>query len=263
MNYTKIYNNLISKAKRENRMKDCGIYYENHHIIPKSFGGSDDTENLVLLTAKEHWIAHLLLARFSKGQNKYSAQQAVLNMGRVIPENKRKTSSLYENARKYISNEISKRHTGTLIVKDKETNIRIGRVPKDHPKVLSGEWVFFHLAEKRTDERKRKQSEASFGEKNSRYSGITDTEILESAYQYFLDNKCLPARKWQEFSGSTFGYPKSYSKFRFNKYGGGLKGFKKAMIELYKLTEEDFKYVITEEHKLNLSKSLKETNNGN
>lgn len=56
--YAKWYDNLIQKAvKRE----APGGYYEVHHIIPKSFGGADSKNNLVNLTAREHYIAHLLL----------------------------------------------------------------------------------------------------------------------------------------------------------------------------------------------------------
>ncbi len=61
MNYSKIYESLISNAQLEKRKKHEGIYYENHHIIPKSLAGSDSNENLVLLTAREHFIAHKLL----------------------------------------------------------------------------------------------------------------------------------------------------------------------------------------------------------
>jgi hypothetical protein len=35
MNYLKIYNIIIEKAKLEERKKGCGVYYELHHIIPK------------------------------------------------------------------------------------------------------------------------------------------------------------------------------------------------------------------------------------
>ena len=58
MNYLKIYENIIEKSKKENRKKENGIYYEKHHIVPKCMGGSDDTENLIILTAREHFIAH-------------------------------------------------------------------------------------------------------------------------------------------------------------------------------------------------------------
>ena len=60
MNYKSIYDNLITKAK--NRILWV-LYYEKHHIIPKSMEGSNDIENIVSLTAKEHIIAHHLLAK--------------------------------------------------------------------------------------------------------------------------------------------------------------------------------------------------------
>lgn len=67
MNYVKIYNNLIKKARLDTRAKSKGIYYEAHHIIPRCIGGLGETRqwkhhpNIVLLTGKEHWLAHLLL----------------------------------------------------------------------------------------------------------------------------------------------------------------------------------------------------------
>ena len=45
MNYIKIYNKLIIKAKSENRKKFDSVYYEAHHIQPKSFGGKGDGRN--------------------------------------------------------------------------------------------------------------------------------------------------------------------------------------------------------------------------
>ena len=60
MNYKKQYDQLISRAM--NRVKPDG-YTERHHINPKSFGGSNDATNIATLTAREHFIAHLLLAR--------------------------------------------------------------------------------------------------------------------------------------------------------------------------------------------------------
>jgi|AntAceMinimDraft_18_1070375.scaffolds.fasta_scaffold08499_3 hypothetical protein len=75
MNYQKIYENLVSNAKQQNRVKlpkdnSNYIYFENHHINPRSLGGGNEKENLVLLTAKEHFIAHKLLILFHKGKNK-------------------------------------------------------------------------------------------------------------------------------------------------------------------------------------------------
>jgi hypothetical protein len=67
MNYLEKYNSIILKAKSKNRIKNCGIYYEKHHILPKCLGGDNSKNNLVLLTAREHFIAHKLLTYIYKG----------------------------------------------------------------------------------------------------------------------------------------------------------------------------------------------------
>ena len=67
MNYEKIYNDLMSKSRSENRKKGKGVYYEAHHIIPKCMGGKGLAKqwgkhpNIVLLTGAEHFLAHKLL----------------------------------------------------------------------------------------------------------------------------------------------------------------------------------------------------------
>ena len=57
MDYVKLHNNIINRAK--NRELNC--YNELHHILPKCLGGSNKKINLVRLTAKEHWLIHLIL----------------------------------------------------------------------------------------------------------------------------------------------------------------------------------------------------------
>lgn len=42
------------------------VGYEVHHILPKSMGGSNEKHNLVKLTTREHFLAHLLLERFTR-----------------------------------------------------------------------------------------------------------------------------------------------------------------------------------------------------
>lgn len=38
-------------------------YTEVHHIIPRCVGGSNDSDNLIRLTARQHFVAHWMLAR--------------------------------------------------------------------------------------------------------------------------------------------------------------------------------------------------------
>lgn len=58
MNYKDHYDKLIYKAKMRTEINQ---YTENHHIIPRCMGGTDTKDNLVRLTAREHFIAHQLL----------------------------------------------------------------------------------------------------------------------------------------------------------------------------------------------------------
>ena len=59
MNWNEIYDKLIKS--RQNRILDKDIYTETHHIIPRCMSGNDDKNNLIELTAREHYIAHLIL----------------------------------------------------------------------------------------------------------------------------------------------------------------------------------------------------------
>jgi hypothetical protein len=63
MNYSKIYESIVTNAKSTDRKKSDDEYYELHHIRPKCMGGNNDSTNLVLLTAREHFICHQLLTR--------------------------------------------------------------------------------------------------------------------------------------------------------------------------------------------------------
>jgi len=57
MDYKKIHDNLIERGK--NRKLDG--YVEKHHIIPKCMNGTNEPNNLVKLTAREHFLVHWLL----------------------------------------------------------------------------------------------------------------------------------------------------------------------------------------------------------
>lgn len=61
MNYSKIHDDIIAKAISEKRKKNHGVYYEAHHIVPRSLGGSNKNSNMVLLTAREHFVIHKCL----------------------------------------------------------------------------------------------------------------------------------------------------------------------------------------------------------
>lgn len=74
MNYSRIYDDLISLAKNKNYGKSereirAAGYHEMHHIVPKSMGGDNSMSNRVYLTAREHYIAHWLLYKIHKNKS--------------------------------------------------------------------------------------------------------------------------------------------------------------------------------------------------
>ena len=95
-NYLKHYDQLCSTRKQLNRSKSNDVYYENHHIQPRSLGGNNDQSNLVLLTAREHFIAHLLLYNHYKITGGVSFRKmafALVSMASTYKKFKRATMS--------------------------------------------------------------------------------------------------------------------------------------------------------------------------
>lgn len=107
MNYQKIYDQLINKRIKQPYKCD---YHEKHHILPKSCGGSNDKSNIVYLSAREHYIAHLLLVRIYKNNKNFYIKMCYA-IGRLMTGNKEFieklnnnfNSRLYENIKKEIS----------------------------------------------------------------------------------------------------------------------------------------------------------------
>lgn len=94
MNYVKIYDQIINRALVANRLKNTDIYFESHHIIPKSLGGTNKSDNLVLLTAREHFIAHKLLCKIYPNNDKLKyALWAMMNLNNKNQQRMYKISS--------------------------------------------------------------------------------------------------------------------------------------------------------------------------
>jgi predicted metal-dependent hydrolase len=112
-------------------------YAEVHHIVPRSLGGSDDADNLIRLTARQHFIAHWILARALGGsasraffmmsnfgkygqvnsttyqiaRQEYAALAAVQMAGRVMPpvsEETRKKQSQAKLGKKLSAEHVEK-----------------------------------------------------------------------------------------------------------------------------------------------------------
>ena len=95
--YSKIYFSIIEKAKKSNRRKTKEDYFEMHHIIPKCIDGTDEKENLITLTAREHYICHWLLIKCIDDKLKYKMIYAFNCMNTL----KRKEQKRYINSHGY------------------------------------------------------------------------------------------------------------------------------------------------------------------
>jgi len=126
--YTRWYNNLINKALIRSSIDG---YTEKHHIIPKSLGGSNKKDNLVVLTAREHFICHWLLIKMVKGDHLIKMQKALWRMlvkGTDFQYRYRPNSKIYESLRlKYGS--LRKGVITPLKTKEKISIANKGKVP--------------------------------------------------------------------------------------------------------------------------------------
>lgn len=148
MDYNKIYTHLINRALDECRIKCDNIYYEKHHIIPRCLNGSNDKTNLVLLTAREHFIAHKLLCKIYPDNDKLQyALWAMINL------NNSNQSRLYKiTSREYQSARTS--------------YIQLAKKPKsaEHRLKLKQSW---------TDERRQAESCRKLGKKINYKNGVS------------------------------------------------------------------------------------------
>lgn len=180
MDYREIYRGLIEKAKSEKREYRKGTYYERHHIKPRCLGGEGKSwdwkthPNLVLLTAKEHYLAHRLLSEVYP--NNKMIQKAFCRMcfiGKDTRKNYRISSGTYERA-KLLSSELRQGVPKTKESIEKRTATRRLRGNYVRPR----EAVEKMLETKRrnnsfsrgplSEEHKQKLSEKKIGNSNSR-----------------------------------------------------------------------------------------------
>lgn len=133
--YTKWYDSIIVNAQN----RDLNSYSERHHIIPRSLGGSDEPDNLVVLTPKEHFVCHLLLTKMTEGRNQILMKYAATLMAGY--DGKWITGKIYESLRQdwsqsdeHISNKTrSRKASGQWFSED--TKKKIGKALKGKRRV--------------------------------------------------------------------------------------------------------------------------------
>jgi hypothetical protein len=154
--YTKWYSAITTNAKQ----RQLDSYTERHHILPESLGGPDTVDNLVDLTAREHFICHWLLTKiYSTGEEHWKMLNALRMMRAENPNQKRYQTKI----------------TGRVYAKLKEeySILQSERVSgKNNP--MYGNKFY------RSKEGKQRQREAIAGEKNLAKSPEARQKISES-----------------------------------------------------------------------------------
>ena len=157
MNYRKQYEKFINECSKKTRIKlnknnKSYVYYEKHHIIPKCIGGSNNEDNLILLTAKEHYVAHKLLSLIYINNKKI--QYAFYKMSFDKKINREVSSKEYAKAQEFMSKPenngmFGKKHSAESIKKMKS-------IPKSE-----------ETKQKFSKARKGKSYDEFYGEKSS------------------------------------------------------------------------------------------------
>jgi len=133
MNYQKVYGQIIERAIREKRDWDSENYYERHHIVPKCMKGEGKVRewkthpNLVVLTAREHFICHWLLCRIYPENPKLAHAFWFMTKQKTTTQQRNYTVSSRTYAEAVSNLKFTQEH------KDKIRKTRVGKKAIVHP----------------------------------------------------------------------------------------------------------------------------------
>lgn len=266
MNYKQIHDRFIDYIKEstprarlaarnpnDQRLMKTSIYQEVHHIIPRSLGGTDELYNLVAVLPEEHIFLHMLRYKIYRRRedmlavrftlNGYNCGNEVKGRFKFILNKKirmgyawlKAHSSHLRKTEGWQTDEgrqrISKARKGTIVVKDKDTNVIVGSVATTHPNILTGQWVHHMRGRKISSEERLMRSEIGSGSKNNNYSGLTDEYLIDKGVELY--NEFGYILKWPDLiklsEARNFKWIKGVAKCRFN--GLGKRGFYAAVKE--------------------------------
>jgi hypothetical protein len=188
--YSTWYYNIINNSK--NRLLTG--YKEKHHIIPRCLGGKDTKDNLAILTAREHFIVHLLLCKFTTGQIKMKMAYAFHAM------------CTFKNAERY--NKVNSRLVEKIRSNFKfteEHKLKMSKAQIGNKKAIGNK---NNLGRKFSKETRLKMSKARIGNKNA--LGLRHSEEFKERIRNInIGNKHCVGKRYLNKDGKNLVIDKS------------------------------------------------------
>jgi len=161
---------------------DC--YTETHHIIPRSFNGTNDKTNLIKLGARHHYIAHLLLARATNSPKMIKAlHKMVYSTNGDVQRDYKITSKVYAYVREEHSKIVSAYSKDTVVARQIYTE-EVKRIPKKFFDTYNG-ILYEALAKNRKDSKETKLKKQAASKKPRKVKqGLRSRSLVASKYSY-------------------------------------------------------------------------------
>jgi len=161
---------------------DC--YTETHHIIPRSFNGTNDKTNLIKLGARHHYIAHLLLARATNSPKMIKAlHKMVYSTNGDVQRDYKITSKVYAYVREEHSKIVSAYSKDTVVARQIYTE-EVKRIPKKLFDTYNG-ILYEALAKNRKDSKETKLKKQAASKRPRKVKqGLRSRSLAASKYSY-------------------------------------------------------------------------------
>ena len=244
------YINFINS--RSSRIIPEKTYTENHHVLPKCYGGNESQENLIKLSAREHFIAHWMLWKACGGKMTY-AFNCMLTLNKKCKSSKhyvllRENCSLSGENNPMFGKKHSTKSREQMSEKTKKAFI-------DNPelrKICAAHFKGVKLSQKTKDKMSKAQSGSNnpvFGKK-AYYNSLTKETIFSSEKpldtNFKLGSKPRTTKQKADMSKRSKGQ---------NNGMYGIKGEKNKLSKPIKINDQLFNSITEASEQLNINRT--------
>lgn len=144
-------------------------YCELHHIVPRSLGGSNNKDNLIALTARQHYVAHWILAK-ACGGSATRAFYMMSNFGKYGTVNSTTYGKARQEYSRLVSEQLKKKPNIPKFTPEHREKLRQAKLGKKLTEEHKENVGRAQLGRKLSEETKRKISETKKAKNAPRHS---------------------------------------------------------------------------------------------